>query len=85
MHTLARTRKLSTLATGSLLLTCTSAARRGRYVLQADASYASFSSTTSLPLGLQARAKIRQSSLTLIGRLPMATLAPGQSRRHAGF
>ena len=131
MHTLPRTRKLSTLATGSLLLTCigtahadasmdapldasawrfqvtpyvwmtglkgdlqlspglpnihvsqpfsdvlsdlnaaaflNGTARRDRYVLQADASYASVSSTTSLPLGLQARAKVRQSSLTLTG------------------
>lgn len=42
-------------------------ARRGHYVLQADASYASVASHAQLPLGLQARAKVQQSSLTLTG------------------
>lgn len=42
-------------------------ARRDRYVWQADASYASVSSHAQLPLGLQARAKVQQSSLTLTG------------------
>lgn len=40
-------------------------ARKGRYVLHADASYASVSDTAGLPLGLQAQAKLRQSSVTL--------------------
>lgn len=44
-------------------------ARRDRYVLQADASYASVASHAQLPLGLQlqARAKVQQSSLTVTG------------------
>ena len=42
-------------------------ARQGRYVLQADASYASLSRNALLPPGLPVRAKLQQSSLTLTG------------------
>lgn len=42
-------------------------ARKGRYVMQLDMSYAALSDTASLPLGLKARAKVKQNSLTLAG------------------
>lgn len=42
-------------------------ARKGRYVLQLDASYASLSDQASLPMGLKAHTKIQQSALTLTG------------------
>ena len=42
-------------------------ARKDRWVLHGDFSHASTSDGASLPLGLSARAKVRQSSLTLTG------------------
>lgn len=42
-------------------------ARKGAYVLQADLSYASTSDGASLPPGLPARAKVRQTSMTMTG------------------
>lgn len=42
-------------------------ARKGRYVLQGDFSYAATSDKAALPLGLSAQAKIRQTSMTLTG------------------
>lgn len=42
-------------------------ARKGRYVLQLDASYASLSDTASLPMGLKAQTHIKQSALALAG------------------
>lgn len=42
-------------------------ARHGRYVLQVDASHASLSDAASLPLGLTAQVKIKQTALTLTG------------------
>src|SRR5690606_18413011 len=43
----------------------TGTARKGRYVLQGDFSYASTSDAASLPLGLTAKAQVRQISSTL--------------------
>lgn len=45
----------------------TGTARKGRLVLQGDFSYASTSDSASLPLGLSAHAKVRQTSATLTG------------------
>ncbi|MCL7714925.1 hypothetical protein [Stenotrophomonas mori] len=45
----------------------TGTARRDRFVLQADFSHASVSSSGTLPIGLPARAKVRQTSLTVTG------------------
>ncbi|MBN8791458.1 MAG: hypothetical protein J0I01_04435 [Stenotrophomonas nitritireducens] len=45
----------------------TGTARRDRFVLQADFSHAAVSSKGTLPIGLPARAKVRQTSLTLTG------------------
>ena len=42
-------------------------ARKGSYVLQGDFSYAATSAQAALPLGLSAKAKIRQTSLTMTG------------------
>lgn len=42
-------------------------ARKGRYVMQVDTSYAALSDSASLPVGLSARAKVKQRSLTLLG------------------
>ncbi len=42
-------------------------ARQGRWVLHGDASHASASRSAALPLGLSARAKVRQTSVTLTG------------------
>ena len=42
-------------------------ARKDRWVLHGDFSHASTSSAEPLPMGLSARAKVRQSSLTLTG------------------
>lgn len=42
-------------------------ARKGHYVIQADASYASISETTSLPYGLKGDLSVKQTSLTLTG------------------
>lgn len=42
-------------------------ARQGRWVLHGDASHASASRYAALPLGLSARAKVRQTSVTLTG------------------
>lgn len=55
---------LSNLDTAAFL---SGTARQGRYVLQADTSYAAVSDAASLPMGLQARAKVKQSALTLSG------------------
>lgn len=45
----------------------TGTARKDRYVVQADLSYASLSASASLPPGLPAHAKVKQTSLTLTG------------------
>lgn len=42
-------------------------ARKGNLVLHADLSHASTSNSASLPLGLSARAEVRQTSMTLTG------------------
>lgn len=42
-------------------------ARRGRWVLHGDFSHASASESAALPLGLSAKAKARQTSMTLAG------------------
>lgn len=42
-------------------------ARQGRWVLHGDASHASTSESAALPLGLSARVKVRQTSVTLTG------------------
>lgn len=45
----------------------TGTARKGRLVLQGDLSHASTSDGATLPMGLSAHAKVRQTSLTLTG------------------
>lgn len=45
----------------------TGTARKGRYVLQGDFSYTSTTDAAALPLGLSAKAKVRQTSMTLAG------------------
>lgn len=42
-------------------------ARKGRWVLHGDASHAATSDSATLPLGLSARARVRQTSMTLAG------------------
>jgi hypothetical protein len=42
-------------------------ARKGRFVMQGDYTYASSSTSASLPLHLTANAEVRQTSLTLTG------------------
>ena len=42
-------------------------ARKGRYVLHGDLSYAATSDKAALPMGLSAQAKVKQTSLTLTG------------------
>ncbi|WP_027017205.1 outer membrane beta-barrel protein [Comamonas composti] len=50
-------------------------ARQGQYVLQGDLSYASVSDKASLPLGLTANTRLRQTALTLTGGInrPLGT------------
>lgn len=45
----------------------TGTARKGPYVLQGDFSYTATADAASLPMGLSAAAKVRQTSLTLTG------------------
>lgn len=45
----------------------TGTARYGRYVVHGDFSYVATSDSASLPLNLSARAKVRQTSMTLVG------------------
>ncbi len=63
----------------------TGTARRGRYVLQGDFSYASTSDTVPLPLGQSAKAKVRQISSTLtVGGIFCRRAAPRQKAPRGG-
>jgi len=56
----------------------TASARRGSFVMQGDLTHASTSDSAGLPFGLTARAKVRQTSVTLTaGR----TVAPSEQAR----
>jgi len=45
----------------------TGTARYGRYIIHGDFSYVATSDSASLPMNLSARAKVRQTSMTLVG------------------